>query len=345
MCTCPKTVTVMMLSLVALITHHPSASAEDLGDYGVRLFDGANYQQPGPRLNLAPHTQLFLNEANTIGGDWSNRVSSIQLGTKAGVVLQGPEFYYVYTSDAQSLGELNDKAYAITVFDRTTQKMPDGAGFLKYHDGYVTGSSLTRYSWFIPARKTAQPQVNQWPGSLLDNQDLRYLQVYGANTRVVVSPKTGSQKEYKAAATAYNLDGDIPLGNIDSIEVLTTELTRSPGDPGLNQPGVPGVPVPPATPSPSDLSGIWHSNLGNFYATQQGSTLTGEMIDINDANVRFQVVGTIQQNKVTFAWTKHPFNFEIAKGELTVSTDLKSMDGTYSSNLTGTNPRPWNLWR
>ena len=327
-------------SLLALLLGGGVASAADLGDYGIQLFDGENFQQPGPTLKLDPGTEVKF---ATVKGlkDWNHRVSSLKLGKKAGIVLQGDKFFYVYKADAPKLGDLNNGSYALTVFDKTTQSMPDGARFAKYYDGFGTGSSLTRYSWFVPARKEAKLKVNKWPGTLLDKQDLRYLQIYGKNTRVIVNSKAGFSKEYTYRKADYHLEGDIDLGQIAMFEVLAKPWTASPGLPG------PGVPVPgggaPTPPSPSNLGGLWHSNLGDFNATHQGSNFKGELTFAANPGVKALVFGTINQKKIQHQWFVSPFNF--GTGELAVANDYKTIEGKYTSKFDKTSDKIWKLWR
>ena len=312
------------------------ATAADLGDYGVQLFDGENFQQPGPTLKLEPGTEVKFAAVQGLQ-NWLNRISSIKLGKKAGVVLQGGEFFHVYKADAPKLGDLNNEAYALTVFDKTKQSMPDGARFAKYYDSFVTGSSLTRYSWFVPARKEAKLQVNKWPGSLLDKQDLRYLQIYGNSTRVIVRSKAGFSKEYKYRKADYHLEGDIDLGQITMFEVLAKPWTASPGLLG------PGIPVPPTPPASSNLGGLWHSNLGNFNATHQGSNFKGELTFAANPGVKALVFGSVNQNKIQYQWFVSPFNF--GTGELAVANDYKTIEGKYTSKFDKAINTTWKLWR
>jgi hypothetical protein len=354
--------TALYSCLAVLLLLGGAASADQ--DYEVKVYDGENFQQllgtfdtPGLWWHFTGgYGPVSVNDtAWQIRTHFIDRVSSIKLGKKAGVLLQGHNTWKVFKSDAATLGHLDNQVWALIIFDKTKQTMPDGASFTNKRWDYPgrnakvqvvdIGGTSTRYDRFVPAYSRIELYVNELSGSFLDTRDQRYMYIWGAKTTVEIGDRGSSRtRKYSYHPDPYDIDDY--LGDDTGIVVYkpmeaASDFLRDSGNRETS-----GYDSSEPNQPPPNLGGVWHSNLGDLNAKHEGSNFTGTLSLAGSPGVKGVVWGTVGagNKSVKFNWFLNPFAY--GTGELNVAADFKKMQGAYTAHLDDTKTKQsWNLWR
>jgi len=340
----------------AVLFTAPIASAKEPGDRSVRLCADPNYSTDGKRdfgllLTLEPGQKqmqfMLSSNKNKPLSAWVNRISSIQLGKKVGVVVQTDDQWRVFTKSVSRLDKtFDDRIYNVILFQKIGRSHPDGASFSRHPPGTVLGSGLGAgfHNWFVPAHTSARKQYNQWPLLLLKTGNMKWMQIHGPDTVVEFSygnphwpGNTPKRFKRKPGVAAINLDKELNFDWLASSQWLAV-LRPQFRYPSLSSPGV-LVPSSPQVKT-GDLSGRWHSNLGDVHFTHKGNSLNGDVTF--PGNAKGLIFGNVSKETVTFNWIINPLLF--GNGQLKVAADRKSMTGWYREFNT-TAKQNWKLWR
>jgi len=337
----------ILCSAAAVVVFLPApADAREPHNDEVLLCAESKYLTDGNKnsgliLGLQPKQKqmqfVLSSDKNKVLKTWLDRISSLKLGKSVGILVQTKtEFMVLLTSTPQLDARFDNKIYNVILFNKTGRSYPDGVSLSQYSSTQAQ-SAASNYRRFIPSYTKAVTYYNSMPGILPKLLGVRWMRIYGTDTVVKLRTKAGAELTFVKKSKSQEIDLGVAVGldNIKWFDVLDGSINRSPG---LPSPGVPGPSDPKA--KPGDLSGLWHSNLGDVHFKHTGNSLNGDVSF--PGNAKSLIFGNVTKDTVTFNWLITPLLF--GNGELKIAADRKSMTGWYREFKT-TAKQNWKLWR